>query len=135
MFDVTNFLMRWLFLCNLIRDIAEIQTIPRTIDTKSHYIEDGRRIQGLCEEEWRDNCLRGILSYPPGSQRLLVIDSMRAELVQQLSDSLVAADETVVLCEGSRKNESNRILQSHYFLPLDVDADILKAFREERLIL
>mmetsp|Transcript_32921 Transcript_32921/g.79644 ORF Transcript_32921/g.79644 Transcript_32921/m.79644 type:complete len:951 (+) Transcript_32921:207-3059(+) len=131
MFDVTNFLMRWLFLCNLIRDIAEIQTIPRSIDTRSQYIEDGTRIQGLCEEEWRDNCLRGILSYPPGSQRLLVIDSMRAELVQQLTDSLVDADETARLYEDSLKNESSKILQPHSVPPLDEDADILKAFRKE----
>ncbi|CAJ1958043.1 unnamed protein product [Cylindrotheca closterium] len=141
MFDVTNFLMRWLFLCNLIRDIAEIQTIPRSIDTRSQYIEHGSRIQELCEEDWRDNCLRGILSYPPGSQRLLVIDSMRAELVQQLSDSLVDADETVRLYEESRKNESNKSLQTSFFLPLDedededadadADADILQAFCTE----
>lgn len=131
MFDVTNFLMRWLFLCNLIRDIAEIQTIPRSIDNRIQHIQEGTRLQGLCEEEWRDNCLRGILSYPAGSQRLLVIDSMRAELVQQLSDSLVDADETVRLYEDSRKNESNKILQSHSAPQLDEDSDILKAFRTE----
>lgn len=131
MFDVTNFLMRWLFLCNLIRDISEIQSIPRSIDNKIQNIEEGTKLEGLCEEEWRDNCLRGILSYPPGSQRLLVIDSMRAELVQQLSDSLVDADETVRLYEDSRKNESNKILQSHSALRLDEDSDILKAFRTE----
>ena len=133
MFDVTNFLMRWLFLCNLIRDIEEIQTIPRSIpvDTRTQYIEGGSRSQGLCEEEWRDSCLRGILSYPPGSQRLLVIDSMRSELVQRLSDSLVAADEKVRLYDDCRKKESKQLLRSHFVPPLDADVDILRSFLGE----
>ena len=28
MFDVSTFLMRWLFLSNLVRDVAEVQTLP-----------------------------------------------------------------------------------------------------------
>lgn len=133
MFDVTNFLMRWLFLCNLIRDIAEIQTIPRSIpvDTRAHIEGGNTRSQGLREEEWRDSCLRGILSYPPGSQRLLVIDSMRAELVQRLSDSLADADETLQLFEDCRRKGRRKTIHSHSVAPLDADIDILRAFRRE----
>ena len=134
MFDVTNFLMRWLFLCNLIRDIAEIQNIPRSIpvDARTQYIEGGKtRSQVLCEEEWRDSCLRGILSYPPGSQRLLVIDSIRAELVQRLSDSLADADEALRIFEDCRRKGSSETILSHSVTPLDADEDILSAFRRE----
>jgi len=46
------------------------------------------------EEVWRDHCLRGILSYPCGTQRMLVMDAMRVELVQQLYQYLLHVDST-----------------------------------------
>lgn len=87
-----------------------------------------------CEEEWRDNCLRGILSYPPGSQRLLVIDSMRAELVNRLSGSLFEADQILnnfgrthrKIDEGGWEENINRGDPS-----LDADVDILNTFKYE----
>merc|ERR1719253_1908098 len=104
MFDVTNFLMRWLFLSNLVRDIAEIQTLPYnpnlpqltpatpnnpydynnagnsdcnspppTSSSSSSLPSLSTATRVNCEDEWRDQCLRGILSYPPGTQRLLIM--------------------------------------------------------------
>ncbi|KAG7356347.1 phosphatidylinositol 3- and 4-kinase [Nitzschia inconspicua] len=58
-----------------------------------------------CEDEWRDHCMRGIASYPPGTQRLLILDAMRAELVEQLSWSLQQADQTVEEYETWRRRE------------------------------
>jgi len=125
MFDVTNFLMRWLFLSNLIRDIAEIQTlpynpgVPQVTPANNPYNNNqydnqyntaspsslpslSTAAKVSCEDEWRDQCLRGILSYPPGTQRLLIMDAMRAELVERLSLSLKEADETLETKEACR---------------------------------
>ncbi len=125
MFDVANFLMRWLFLSNLIRDIAEIQTlpynpgVPQVTPANNRYnnqydnqysTASSSSLPSLstaakvsCEDEWRDQCLRGILSYPPGTQRLLIMDAMRAELVERLSLSLKEADETLETNEAYRQ--------------------------------
>jgi hypothetical protein len=162
MLDVTNFLMRWLFLSNLIHNAPEIQTlpynpyyatitptsIPQSASTSNNnyhphysnsnpntnpYIQqqqqqqpyahhDSNQKQQLqhqhkaagttassstnsrsCEDEWRDQCLRGILSYPPGSQRLLIMDAMRTELVQRLAWSLKTADECLQQYEECRR--------------------------------
>eukprot|EP00535_Pseudo-nitzschia_heimii_P010573 CAMPEP_0197175596 /NCGR_PEP_ID=MMETSP1423-20130617/1769_1 /TAXON_ID=476441 /ORGANISM="Pseudo-nitzschia heimii, Strain UNC1101" /LENGTH=960 /DNA_ID=CAMNT_0042624785 /DNA_START=136 /DNA_END=3015 /DNA_ORIENTATION=+ len=136
MFDVTNFLMRWLFLSNLVRDIADIQTLPynptvmqsppvSSTDTlhNNHYEDNyntfytdstSLTIPSLstatrvsCEDQWRDQCLRAILSYPPGTQRLLIMDAMRAELVERLSWSLKEADQTLELHELSRRRREH----------------------------
>jgi hypothetical protein len=137
MFDVTNFLMRWLFLCNLIRDVAEIQTLPYNPNAPIQHVEQAISHPITCEEEWRDNCLRGILSYPPGTQRLLVMDSMRAELVSRLSEALCTADQTLIEYECSRRRANGQIQQGNSQYPgkddlyLDADAEILNAFKEE----
>jgi len=90
MFDVTTFLIRWFFLSNLARDVAEIQTLPcrpyhpPPIDRAyQHHLSRQER-----EQIWRDDCIQGILSYPPGMQRLLVLDALRVELVQLLHQKL-----------------------------------------------
>jgi hypothetical protein len=139
MFDVTNFLTRWLFLCNLVRDVAEIQTLP--YNPQHVQIQQQIQIQHpvvSCEEEWKDNCLRGILSYPPGSQRLLVMDAMRAELIQKLSTSIHQADETIERYERARQNVNEH---QHPTMEvddgdpyLDADLEILKTFERETLI-
>lgn len=143
MFDVTNFLMRWLFLCNLVRDVAEIQTLPYNPQLAyTSNVEQAVSLPVSCEEEWRDNCLRGILSYPPGTQRLLVLDAMRTELVNKLAVSLRRADQTLGRYEAARR----RINQKHIIddIPaladeeadpfLDADVEILKAFERETLL-
>ena len=132
MFDVTNFLMRWLFLSNLVRDIAEIQTlpynpnVPQSTSANSHSDynvgynhQSPSQLPSLstatsvsCEDEWKDQCLRGILSYPPGTQRLLIMDAMRAELVERLSWSLEEADLTLEHHELYRQGIHNNSLQN-----------------------
>ena len=134
MFDVTLFLVRWLFLSNLVRDIAEIQTLP--------YKPQASQIQHNSvslnsEDEWKDNCLRGILSYPPGSQRLLVVDAMRQELVEQLTWSLHMADQILYRYENARRHSNHAkqiqsLDQDEDTDPfLDADLEILRAFQQE----
>jgi hypothetical protein len=93
--------------------------------------------------------MRGIASYPPGTQRLLILDAMRAELVEQLASSLQQADQTVEEYEkwrrrarelewrqkqqsmspdddwGAEEDDDNR----DPFM--DADMEILKAFEQE----
>lgn len=140
MFDVTNFLMRWLFLCNLVRDVAEIQTLPynpQPVQIQS--AENAISTTVTCEEEWRGNCLRGILSYPPGRQRLLVMDSMRVELVNKLALALRRADQTLETYEAARRHRNQQALFAQTPASndenedpfLDADMEIIKAFELE----
>lgn len=207
MFDVTNFLMRWLFLSNLIRDSIDIQTLRYTPPVSSTPIFSSHSQQHLsqqqyhpehntyhheaqhshaprhpqqqqqlqqhyhssppqpapslstatsvsCEDEWRDNCMRGIASYPPGTQRLLILDAMRAELVEQLSWSLQQADQIVENygAQRRRERELHWLQQQQQSLEgpapataedddddcsdendpyMDADVEILKAFEQE----
>jgi hypothetical protein len=135
MFDAANFLMRWLFLCNLVRDVAEIQILPYN----PHPLPILQPLPN-CEEAWRDSCLRGILAYPPGTQRLLMMDALRTELVQKLSQSLHQADQTLQACQRARQHR-----QRDYLLEyredqeddpyLDADLEILKAFEQATSLL
>jgi hypothetical protein len=143
MFDVTNFLVRWLFLCNLVRDVAEIQTLPYNPQAQfqiQHNLEQAVSTRVSCEEEWRDHCLRGILSYPPGTQRLLVMDAMRAELVKKLAVSLHRADDTLKRYETARRKGNEATIVGEKVVVekkedpyLDADLEILKAFERETL--
>jgi hypothetical protein len=206
MFDVTNFLMRWLFLSNLIRDASNVQTLPYNppvatsqppqhshshphsqeeyhhkipLDTSypAQYSHQQHPYHPTppppppaspslstattsvsCEDEWRAHCLRGIASYPPGTQRLLILDAMRAELVEQLSWELQKADQTVEQYEARRRRErelawhqqqqqQQQQLQSSSSPALveddewseddpymDADVEILKAFEQETAV-
>lgn len=89
MIDIPTFLMRWLFLSNLFRDIVDIQTLPYQPYTSHPELTHHPHT----EAHWRDQCLRGILAQPPGSHRLYVMDAIRMELVQGLSNSLAWSDE------------------------------------------
>jgi hypothetical protein len=143
MFDVTNFLMRWLFLSNLVQDVAEIQTLPyNPQQIQLQNVEQAVSLPVRCEEEWRENCLLGILSYPPGTQRLLVMDAMRAELVNKLAVSLQQADHTLERYEAARRrrNQQNVIdaAETASFDGgedpfLDADVEILETFGREAL--
>lgn len=116
MFDVTTFLLRWIFLSNLARDVAEIQTLPyqpyfpspqHQQAQQQQYAHLPAPIQKLYKEElWRDHCLRGVLSYPPGTQRLLAMDAVRVELVQELSQRLRLSDETLERHSLARRRSS-----------------------------
>ena len=131
--------MRWLFLSNLIRDIAEIQTLPfqpyqppppsPTISTTAttssqqnnhhhhHYTTTtaATAASAYTEEQWRDQCIRGILSYPPGMQRALVMDGLRTELAQQLchelyrSHDIVKKHVAITMMRRRKKKNQSRI--------------------------
>jgi hypothetical protein len=140
MFDVTNFLMRWLFLCNLVRDVAEIQILPFSPQQAQFKdVEQAISTPLICEDEWRDNCLRGILSYPPGQQRLLAMDAMRTELVNKLAISLRHADETLNRYETSKRKQNRLKIMAEMDMSsddgddpyIDADVEILKAFEKE----
>ena len=117
MFDVTTFLIRWFFLSNLARDAAELQTLPcqpysplppppqqhqqqhqhqPQLNPLPHHHPTADNVppvvgvlpRHVVEQRWRDDCLRGILSYPPGLQRALVLEALRVELVQRLAKTL-----------------------------------------------
>jgi len=147
--------MRWLFLCNLVRDVAEIQILPYNPHHQQQQqqqqpslkqqqnVEQAVSTQVSCEEEWRDNCLRGILSYPPGQQRLLVMDAMRTELVNKLAISLRQADQTLARYEASRRRQNQRRMLDELEVSsedgddpyIDADMEVLKAFENENLFL
>jgi hypothetical protein len=140
MFDVTNFLMRWLFLCNLVRDVAEIQILPyNPQQSQLKSVEQAISTPVICEEEWRDNCLRGILSYPPGQQRMLVMDAMRTELVNKLAISLRRADRTLERYEAARRRQNQLKMLDEVDLSseegedpyIDADLEVLKSFENE----
>lgn len=107
MLDVVTFLMRWLFLSNLLRDVAEIQTLPQTHQAPPAPVDPTQIPPQYWESHWRDLCLRGILSCPPGNQRLLTIDAFRVELVQQLAQTI--RDDTDVIQRAQRQRGRHRI--------------------------
>jgi phosphatidylinositol 4-kinase len=143
MFDVSTFLMRWLFLSNLVRDVAEIQTLP----FQPHYAPPPPppTSRHQLEEAWRDQCLRGILAYPPGSQRLMVMDALRIELVQRLSHKLQAIDSILEKQKTHRqriveydKENASQTACAAFDDPeedpfLDADIEILRAFEKAKL--
>ena len=101
------------------------QPIPAAV--RSHY--------GNAEEEWRDHCLRGILSYPPGTQRLLVMDAMRVELVQQLGQYLRKVDSALHRIreftfgnrsKGTQTIDTDATVPAH----LDTDMEIVRKFEQ-----
>jgi hypothetical protein len=157
MVDVTSFLLRWLYLSNLVRDVAEIQTLPyqpmqsqypHNVDGVIHAAQHTRNMMNPQlapempmattprdpEEEWKDQCLRGILSYPPGTQRMYAMDSLRLDLVQQLARHLRASDSSVkrysTYChriEGSGSAATVDLDDDPY---LDADLEIVRAFEQ-----
>jgi len=166
MIDITSFLMRWFFLCNLIRD-AEIQMlpyspsyvpqqpsiqqhqsiVPQDLNHPHHHQQQANEHLSEApppapvshyenpEEEWRDHCLRGILSYPPGTQRLLVMDAMRADLVQQLSHYLRHVDSTLQrIRDFSFRRRSSPEQSTKKFATddpyLDTDTNIVHSFEQ-----
>ena len=159
-FTITTFLVRWLFLCNLIRDASEIQTLPQQLYSplpsaeqalplptqhhhqQQHYEQHNQHQQQQQfsnnqksaassnnynldwqqgEYAWRDQCIRGILSYPPGPQRMLVIDALRVDLVQLLTQQLQAMDQTVqrqIVSESEYDEENEKGKEADAYLPI-----------------
>lgn len=148
MFDITTFLIRWIFLSNLARDVAEIQTLP-VQPYYPHQQPAAQQHAWDAEAMWRDHCIRGILSHPPGSHRVYLLDALRVEAVKQLAQKLKQSDDTMAQQRISREysehhhgaaeaaaNPSNNIEkedeeddENDPFL--DADVEIVNSFREE----
>jgi phosphatidylinositol 4-kinase A len=117
MFDIPTFLMRWLFLSNIIRDVAEIQTLPQQPyypPPPSPRHSPSQHNEHEVEAHWKDECLRGILSYPPGTQRLLVMDALRVELTNQLGQELHAAQDCIRRLAAAKKQQRQKRQQRHH---------------------
>jgi len=173
MVQATKFLLRWLYLNNLIRDRAEIQLLPHIQHHQQHhehyqqhhqYQDDNRQDSSTLdipyvgvlqqdtqnyhigqysvgadttanthpmpttspqlphnqqypneqerikhsnhEEEWKRKVLLAIAHYPPGSSRLLALDSLRLEIVHEFSRALHETD-----CTISNSYRSNHFLK------------------------
>lgn len=158
MVDATRFLLRWLYLSNMVRDVAEIQTLPyQPIQTQYTAISGpyaGHYDMGTSQEflphapvqqhaisemnnrdpedEWKDRCLRGVLSFPPGTQRLFALDTLRLELVQQLAHHLRDADSTVKRYSAycHRIENAPDISHNNDDPFLDADLEIVRAFEQ-----
>ena len=130
---MTNFILRWLYLSQMIRDVANIQTLPYQ-PHQNYYQQPSYHDP---EVEWKDKALRDILSCPPGSQRLYVMDALRIELVQQLAHHLKRCDSTLrdysQYCQSQPKSSEtggSEVEEDDGDLYLDADVEILKDFEE-----
>lgn len=126
MLDIPTFLMRWLFLSNLLRDAAEVQTLP------VHPYQPPPQIpivnRQMAEEMYRDDCIRGILSNPPGARRVLVVDALRCNLVNILCQELQQADQIIdrITCHQAEVRHSLENDHSR-----DADTQIMKEFERK----
>ena len=176
MLDVTTFLTRWLYVCNMVRDVADIQSLPHTpLHTHHHHpthvhhnpsyhhqhqnvplhtppspqqhhlpqnngaVVASQQPSGphhssaLVDQEWNDYCVRGVVSYPSGSQRLYAMDAIRLELVQKLSQRLKLSDDVLhqfaTSCHRQREIHDNDVSEEEDPY-LDADVEIIKAFEQ-----
>ncbi|GFH62134.1 hypothetical protein CTEN210_18610 [Chaetoceros tenuissimus] len=158
MVHATQFLLRWLYLNNLIHERAEIQSLPyihpnwhqnqsshdvpyqqqqkqyisshsrddhHSTTIQNHPMEHSMHSQERqrqstvasssnmteqqrSEVEWRRKALQTIALYPPGSLRLLALDTLRLEIVHEFARELNASDEILsrYFSHKSMDNES-----------------------------
>ena len=166
MVHATKFLLRWLYLNNLIHDRAEIQSLPYLhpsqllnqnsninnyhhdpqqhlhpqqqqqqqqqyqVETQSHshhptqnppnhsqYQHPQQQPQQQPQQpqqqsinnndvEWKRKALRKIALYPPGTSRLLALDSLRLEIVHELAKELHDADD--IILDFTTRSSSSR---------------------------
>jgi phosphatidylinositol 4-kinase len=166
MVQATKFLLRWLYLNNLINERAEIQSMPyihpnwhqqdhqhQTTDqlqndhrhqnqyqhqqhdaTARHRSDDQQQSDSSsirnhpnhispqrrpqlqlnpkpnidADREWKRKAIQSIALYPPGSLRLLALDTLRLEIVHEFARELHNADEIVhEYCAKRRANLHN----------------------------
>ncbi len=150
--QVTNFLLRWLFLCRLVDDRAEIQTWPyrppgyyehhhpppppnqypqqQQHGSQQQQTHEGSPVdshhQKIDIPNYRESIIRSITSYPPGStERLQKLDELRLQSVREFAQQLLHADE--VIRWGALKGYNDNILQqddkSRNSFEVDLDAD------------
>jgi phosphatidylinositol 4-kinase A len=84
------------------------------------------------EVVFKEQCWRGILSYPSGSvQRIMMIDALREELVQQLIDRIRKDEHTITKYQQQQSNQPTNtmdaVVDSH---SLDKDEATKKKRRE-----
>jgi phosphatidylinositol 4-kinase len=131
MFDVSSFLLRWMFLSNLCRDVADIQTLP-----VQPYFYHPHSPQPPSENHWKEQCLRGILSYPPGTQRTLVLDALRYELVQQFEHQLLCDEDCIARFKAYTSNQHKSSVHEQPIIEdesdpfLDADLQIVQEFEQ-----
>lgn len=122
--QVTNFLLRWLFLCRLVDDRVEVQTWPYRPpgyyeqqhppppNHPSHPSFTQHQQHGLSQHQYREYVIRSITSYPPGStERLQKLDELRLQSVREFAQQLLHADE--VIRWGALKGYNDKTHQ-HY---------------------
>jgi len=149
--QVTNFLLRWLFLCRLVDDRAEIQTWPyrppgyyehhhpppppnqyprqQRHGSQQKQTHEGSPVdsdQIMDIPTYRESIIRSITSYPPGStERLQKLDELRLQSVREFAQQLLHADE--VIRWGALKGYNDSIQQhddsSRNSNEVDLDAD------------
>jgi hypothetical protein len=84
----------------------------------------------MAEEIYRDDCVRGILSNPPGPQRILVIDALRCNLVHLLCQELQQADRVIDRIT-SRQAQLRHNVQDDNDSTLDADTEIMNVFERK----
>ncbi|KAL7509426.1 hypothetical protein ACHAXN_009073 [Cyclotella atomus] len=151
MVQATSFLLRWLFLCRLVDDRAEVQTWPYR---PPGYFDAGTRhqsnhqappppsssqqthhpqVEALQEDNidiptFRESIIRSLTSHPPGStERLQRLDELRLQVVNDFAKRLLHADE-VVRFDALRGSHSN-----HRLGTADGAADGLDESKEDDL--
>jgi hypothetical protein len=167
MVQATKFLLRWLYLNNLIYDRAEIQSIPYHHPNLQQSEHNGGQAQGNIdqpfdsqsgdfsqsgtspnssgeneyqrlrqpqkafdnEEGWKREALRSIAKYPPGSLRLLALDSLRLEIVHEFARELHLVD-TILQQKFSHKSGTCQNEGSDEFRNAVRDPEIIKDFEQ-----
>jgi hypothetical protein len=132
MVQCANFLLRWLFLCRLVDDRTEVQTWPYR---RPGYYGEGHQGQGggvhhhqnqhhhqdryhrqhdevdvdvMDMPAYREYVVRSLTSYPPGSNdRLLRLEELRLEVVNEFASGLAHAD-AIVGRRGQGQGEGGR---------------------------
>lgn len=151
MVQATSFLLRWLFLCRLVDDRAEVQTWPyrpegyfdgrhsqlppppppsHPIDpTHAHQDDSPLHDDAIDIPTYRESIIRSLTSHPPGStERLQKLDELRLQTVRDFARRLMYADEVIrysVSRENSEKKEvlDQRVADEMPDVADDLDAD------------
>ena len=169
MVHATKFLLRWLYLNNLIYDRAEIQSLPylhpsqvdhryhqqqiqqqqppqqynlgggggREAGSQQHHTQHHQHYhhqqqspqqhastkQIRNDHEWKRKALHKIALYPPGTPRLLALDSLRMEIVHELARELHNADGIIQDYNRNCQLKKKRQLDGHGLDCSDVDED------------
>ncbi|KAL7521038.1 hypothetical protein ACHAWX_005732 [Stephanocyclus meneghinianus] len=152
MVQATNFLLRWLFLCRLVDDRAEVQTWPYRppgyFENRHSHAHQGHSHavpppppphpteserdstlydDGMDMPMYRESVIRSLTSHPPGStERLQKLDELRLQTVRDFARRLANADQLVrysVLTGDSATDAHGDAPDQTPTLDDDLDAD------------